>query len=156
MEENQSHDSLFGLSIDDEVSAHLYETAKWGKFLAIVGFVFCGLLVLLGIFAATALSSIYSNYDRYGGFRSSASSAFGGLVMMFYVIIGVIYFFPCLFLLRFSTQMKQALTTKDQMLFASSFQNQRRMFRFVGIFTIIILSIYALLFVFGGLSALLR
>ena len=46
------------LEVDNVVAAHLYETAKWGKFLAIVGFVFCGLIVLAGIYLAVAVSSL--------------------------------------------------------------------------------------------------
>jgi hypothetical protein len=43
-EQNQES-SLFGFGIDQSSRAHLAEAAKWAKFLAIVGFVMCGLIV---------------------------------------------------------------------------------------------------------------
>ena len=48
-EQNQET-SLFGFGIDQSSRAHLSEAAKWAKFLAIVGFVMCGLIVVMAIF----------------------------------------------------------------------------------------------------------
>ena len=40
MDQDISSQNLFGLNVDQSIKAHLYETAKWGRFLAIVGFIF--------------------------------------------------------------------------------------------------------------------
>ncbi|MES1219129.1 MAG: hypothetical protein ABUT20_26725, partial [Bacteroidota bacterium] len=65
MEQNQES-SLFGLTIDQESKSHLSEAARWARFLAIVGFVICGLIVILGIFFGSIFSSMSSRYGRYG------------------------------------------------------------------------------------------
>lgn len=146
--------SLFGLNVDPVIKSHLFETARWGKFLAIVGFVVCGLIVVGGIFMVTAFSTFER---RYSGYNSSASlgAVFGPSLAIIYVLISILYFFPCLFLLRFSNKMKTALATDNQAELTLSFQNLKALFRYVGILTIIVLSLYALAIVFGGLGALM-
>jgi hypothetical protein len=49
--------NLFELSIDHEISSHLGETAKWAKFLSIVGFVFMGVMLIVLLFAGSMISS---------------------------------------------------------------------------------------------------
>jgi Family of unknown function (DUF5362) len=141
--------SLFGFAIDQSAKAHLAEAAKWAKFLAIVGFVMCGLLVILSFFIGTVFSSMgsYSDYE---------SSGLGVFVTVLYLGIGVLYFFPCLFLFRFAINMTAALNANDQLTLNRAFQNLKIMFRFVGILTIIVLSLYILAFVFGMLGAFMR
>jgi hypothetical protein len=138
--QNQSQ-SLFGMNIDDAIKFHLNETARWGKFLAIIGFILCGLVVIAGIVLAASTNSI----SRYSGFyERNTMREFGPAMSIAYIIFAVIYFFPCLFLLRFSDKMKIALSGNDQITLTASFQNLKILFRYVGILTIIFLSIYLL------------
>jgi len=74
-------------------------------------------------------------------------------MIILYVGIAVIYFFPCLFLLRFANHMKNALNTDDQVTLNTSFQNLKIMFRYVGIVTIIIISLYILFILYMLLIA---
>ena len=146
MEQNQDT-SLFGLTIDANSKSHLGEAARWAKFLAIVGFVVCALIVLVGIFAGSIFSSMMGS--RYGGedFGDSNMSitGLGPFLSVFYIGMALLYFFPCLFLYRFATHMKKALAGGEQEILNKSFQNLKAMFRFVGILTIIILTIYAII-----------
>ncbi|MGZ3959608.1 MAG: hypothetical protein ACXVBT_17095, partial [Flavisolibacter sp.] len=59
MDQEQSTE-LFSLQIDSMTKTHLAETARWGRFLAIVGFIMCGLIVLGGI----AFGSFFSMVAR--------------------------------------------------------------------------------------------
>ena len=144
--------TLFGFGIDQPSRSHLWEAAKWAKFLAIIGFIMCGLLTIVGIFAGSVFSSMSGRYGDYGG-ASAFGDGFGILMIVLYVGIAVIYFFPCLFLLRFANHMKNALSTDDQGTLNTSFQNLKIMFRYVGIVTIIIISFYILVLLFGILTA---
>ena len=151
-QELQGQKPLFGLSIDPAIKSHLSETARWGKFLAIVGFVCCALVVILGIFFV----SIFGAERRYGSFDApSMGTAFGPAIMVMYILLAVLYFFPCLFLLRFSNKMKTALATDNQVDLTNSFQNLKVLFRYVGVLTIIVLSLYLLALLFGGLGAMM-
>ncbi|HMG66365.1 MAG TPA: DUF5362 family protein [Chitinophagaceae bacterium] len=152
-QQNQNQESpLFGLTIDPVIKSHLSETARWGKFLSIIGFICCFLIVIGGIFLVTAFNSVDRNY---GFSENAALSNMGPAIAVVYIIIAVLYFFPCLFLLRFSNKMKTALAADNQEELAVSFQNLKVLFRYVGILTIIVLSIYLLAFVFGGLGMLM-
>jgi hypothetical protein len=143
-EQNQET-SLFGFGIDQSSRAHLSEAAKWAKFLAIVGFVMCGLIVVLAIFAGSFLALMSNSFND--GYSSSTrlSGGMGAFVAIFYIGIAILFFLPYLFLFRFATRMKTALNTNDQLTLNTSFQNLKIMFRYVGILTIVMLSFYALI-----------
>ena len=143
MDQNQET-TLFGFGIDTASRAHLWEAAKWAKFLAIVGFVVCGLIVIVGIFFGSFLSMMSGVYsDEYRG-STALTSGMGAFMAIFYAGLAVLFFFPYLFLFRFANHMKSALNTNDQHTLNSSFQNLKIMFRYVGILTIVLLSFYAL------------
>lgn len=152
MEQNSS---LFNLSIDPVTKEHLTETAKWARFLAIVGMISLALLVLLGIYMSTVLASTMNTQfeDDFGSGRANPFAAMGAGLAIVYIIIAVIWFFPFLFLLRFSNQMRAALGGNDQNLLNNSFQNLKASLRYVGVVTIIILVIYALVFVIAITTA---
>lgn len=143
MDQNQET-TLFGFGIDTASRAHLSEAAKWAKFLAIVGFVVCGLIVIAGIFAGSFLSMMSGTYsDEYRG-STALTSGMGAVMAVMYIGMAILFFFPYLFLFKFANQMKSALNTNDQQTLNSSFQNLKVMFRYVGILTIVLLSFYAL------------
>jgi len=147
-EQNQES-SLFGFGIDQSSRAHLAEAAKWAKFLAIVGFVMCGLIIVLSFFIGALFSTSMSRYGDSAAF----GSGFGIIMTIVYLSFGVLYFFPCLFLFRFANNMIVALNSNEQITLNRSFQNLKIMFRYVGILTIIVLGLYIIAFVFGILGA---
>lgn len=153
MEQNTPTTNLFDLHVDVQSSAYLAETSKWAKFLAILGFIFCGLIILVAIFAGSILSSMVS---RYGG---DTMPGFGGaFISIIYILVALLYFFPCLYLFRFATKMQVALKNNDQEILVGSFKNLKSCFRFVGILTIVVLSLYVLflIFVIIGLATVSR
>lgn len=151
MEETQSH-SLFSLSIDPVTKAHLSESARWARFLAIVGMISLGLMIAFGVVYSIWISTTMSSLqDRYGVQSSGAytSSVATGSALVF-IIMAVIAFFPFLYMLRFANQMKLALYSNDQENLNASFQNLKRYFRYVGIITIIGIGFWVIwLLVFG-------
>ena len=153
-EQNQNEESpLFGLTIDPMIRSHLSETARWAKFLSIIGFIGCGLIVLLGIFLSVNFDSLQrrNSYDN----GTQVFAGLGAVVGFVYIIGALLYFFPCLFLFRFSNKMKASLASENQESLTVAFQNLKILYRFKGILTIIVLSLYLLVFLFGGLGMLL-
>jgi len=71
------------------------------------------------------------------------------LITVIYLIIAVIYFFPIYYLYNFSVKMKKALLSDDQTLLRNAFEDLKSHYKFVGIFTIVILSLYLLMFLIG-------
>ena len=146
MESNDQH--LFDLQLDRQAINYLNEAAKWGKFLSIMGFIFCGLLVIFAFFAGTIMATSFSQLGATFG------PGFGTILTIIYLAIALLYFFPCLYLFRFSVKMQQALRSNDQLSLTESFKNLKSNFKFLGILTICILSFYVLAF-FGGILAAL-
>ncbi len=149
MEQNSA---IFTLTIDPVTKANLSETARWARFLAIVGFIFLGLIVLSGLVMSAAMSQLGMAGDT-SGFGAIAGLAGIGVAVM-YLIIALVAFFPFLFIFRFANQMRRALSTDDQALLNTSFQNLKAYFRYLGIITIISLVLMALsvLLALGGLA----
>jgi hypothetical protein len=150
MEENQTQ--LFSLTIDPLIKSHLSETARWGKFLAILGFIMCGLVVVVGIFFGSLFGTLMNRTENPYGSTVDYSGSFGAVMAVVYVIIAVVYFFPCLFLYRFSTKMKTALNGNEQSDLTLAFQNLKSLFRYVGIITVIFLGLYLIIILFAVLG----
>jgi len=150
MEQNTGS-NLFELQVDHLATAYLGETARWAKFLAIVGFVFCGLLALVALFAGTIFSTAMS---AFGG--GGVSFMGGAALTIIYLLLALLYFFPCLYLFKFASKMQVALRNNDQQQLGESFRNLKSCYRYLGILMIIILGFYALAIVVGGLSAAFR
>jgi hypothetical protein len=150
MEENQNT-SLFGLSIDPAAKAHLSEAARWAKFLAIVGFVFIGIVVIAALFAGAIFSTYLNAFSAQGGEAVARGMGFG--ITLYMLACAAVGFFPCLFLFRFSVKAKAALASGDQEGLNTSFQNLKKYFRYIGILTIIFLALYGIMLLISLLGA---
>lgn len=139
----------FGIS--PEITCYLLETAKWSKFLSIVGFVVIGFMVLAALFIGSIMGTAFSTLPMDESIPFDAS-VLSSIMTGFYLLFALFYFFPTLYLYRFSTQMQTAIHSNSQDELSQSFSNLKSMFKFWGIFTAVILGFYALLFLFGILG----
>jgi hypothetical protein len=131
------------LIITDPIRGFLAESARWGKFIAIIGFVFIGLAAITMLFGGGAL-------------MATGMPGMGGIVMLLYIVVLGISVIPIVYLYNFATKMQVALRDDDQMFLRDAFENHKSMFKFYGIFMAIMLGIYALIFlvsIIGGLAA---
>ena len=71
------------------------------------------------------------------------------LIGAIYITMGVLYFFPSWYLYKYTQKLKSALSSKDSNELIAAFENQKSLYKFWGIFTIVILSIYAVVFLFA-------
>lgn len=140
--ENIQSSAPSGLGIDENSKSHLMETARWAKFLAIVGFIVCILVVLAGFFAGSVLQQMMGQMGE-NEIGNLNLQGFGAMLSVLYIGFAILYFFPCLFLYRFATRIITAFTTYEQDHLNRAFQNLKILFRYVGILTIIVLCLYA-------------
>ena len=146
MEQNITPNT-FALQIDNGNIPYLAEAAKWGKFLSILGFIFCALIILMRLFAGTLMSTMFSQFEtQTPGFGAVSGTVF----MIYYILIAILYFFPCLFLFNFSSKMQTAIRNNDQIYLNNSFRNLKSLFKFWGILTIIGLCIFVIAIIFVG------
>jgi hypothetical protein len=150
MENNSAFDS-FELQLTESAKLFLRETAKWGRFLSIVGYVVIGLMVL-GAFAMFALGGAM---ESLGGGMAGGMMAMGGTAIgIIYLLIALLYFFPVMYLYKFSTKTLAAFNNNNTEQLTDAFENLKSHYKFVGILTAIVLGIYALFFVLGLFAAL--
>ena len=135
MEQNLTPNT-FTLQVDVGNIPYLQEAAKWAKFLAIIGFIFCTLMVIFAFFAGTFLSSYFNQLE------SSTTNVFamsGGVITVIYILVALLYFIPSLYLFNFASKMQAALRNNDQITLNTSFRNLKACFKFWGILFLIVL-----------------
>lgn len=145
MEDNLHVENGENLVIDWRSKEFLKETAKWTKFLAILGFVGIGLMVLGSLVMLFAPSSLMSNGDF----------PFGGKIfmMLLYLAFAVLYYFPISYLYKFSENTKKAIENNDNNAIRDAFEFLKSHYKFMGILTIILLSFYAIIIFIGLIGA---
>lgn len=137
-----------GLSISAIQS--LRESARWAKFISIVGFVIVGFMVIASFFMGAIFSNLAGIDESFG-----MMAAGGGIFMtIFYLILAALYFFPCLFLYRFATKTKTALVQYDTNGVTEGLMQMKNYFQFVGIMVAILIGLYGLFFLFGIIGGL--
>lgn len=147
MEEKSVFDG-FELGLNDTIIGLLKETANWAYFISIIGFIGIGFMLIFGAMFGVIMGSMPVNpYENIG-----VNVNYFGLI---YVFIAVIYLMPVIYLFNFSRKMKAAIQSKNNELLTASFKNLKSHYKFVGILTIVVLSMYVLAFLFGSLGALI-
>lgn len=132
------------LTLNTSAKSFLKETAKWAFFLSIIGFIGIGFLVILAIFSGVIFNAIPQ--------AKLVPFDLGMAMTIVYLLFAVLYFFPVYYLMQFSNKMKKALITKNDTVLADAFQVLKSHYKFIGVFTIIILSLYIMLFTVGLFS----
>jgi hypothetical protein len=137
---------LFSLNIDPVTKTHLNETARWARFLAILGMI----VLVLGLVVAMMGATVFTRFFGFStGLDDEASGGGLGAVRIGMVvgtlILSAIIFFPLLFLLRFANGMRRAIAANDQNRLNESFQNLKVYFRYLGILAIIFLVLYGVI-----------
>ena len=144
------------LSNDLEMSplaqSYLTETARWGRFLAIMGFILCGITIVLSFFMPAFITQL----PPYNTMSTEFSPFIKIIITIVYLLLALLFFFPCFYLYKFSVKMQSAVKGMSQENFDESLMNLKSLFKFYGIFTIIILSFYALVFIIGIIAAALH
>ena len=133
------------MQLTDQAKKYLLEASKWANFIAIVGFIAIGLLIIMSF----SIGSIMANLPE--GSLGGLSPKF---FSFFYLIAAGIYFIPVFFLFQFGQKTKQALLEDDHNLLTFGLKKLRSHYKFVGILFIIFISLYVILILFGAFGAL--
>jgi hypothetical protein len=152
MEESQKLSSTLSASelpqLTPESIAYLLKAAKWGKFLAILGFIVSGLLIAGGIMMSFVLNIVT---DEMIPLNMPFSPMF---LSIFYIIFAGIYLIPVIFLNSFSNNTIKAVNLSSTENMTVSLKNLKNLFVFVGISTVVILALYTIILIVVGTTAL--
>lgn len=142
-------ENLPPMEFNEEIKNYLYETAKWGKMLAIIGF-----MVIMVICFAVG----YSFMGRINtGFMGRTNPGLphmpgGGIGLIILVLLHLI---PTVFLYQFSNNTKQAIDHNSELQMTKAFARLKSLFKFYGVYTLLILIFYVLIIIVaiaGGMA----
>jgi hypothetical protein len=143
--ENQNN-----LTLNDQAVDALRVSGKWCMFLAIIGFIGIGLMLLFAVFMYAVMSAVPNMVAAGAGPNIGMAGIFGamkGLLAVLYVIIAVVYFFPIYYLYKYAKGMKQAFESSNSDVLSDALVNLKSHHKFLGIMTIVLISLYILTFI---------
>jgi len=146
--EHVEDDGAVTLLVTEDIRSYIYETAKWTKFLSIVGFIITGLMVMVA-FSANAIMQSMAEIPAYQGLAGMGS----GIITFFYLLIALVYFYPSFLMYKFSGAAKTAVLYGSQENFSIAMSKMKSIFKFWAILTIIIIVMYVLMIVLVGIGA---
>lgn len=132
------------IEIGQETLNKLNAIRKWTMFLAILGFIFLGLLIVIGIITGTFLSAFNSGEKTLGIPES--------LLFVPILLMAVIFFFPVLFLFRFSKHTAMAIQFLDKQELHKAVRDLKSYFVYLGALIIVVLSVYVAVLIVAGTS----
>lgn len=118
----------------------LSQTRPWVLFLSVIGFLVAGLCILGGVLGGIIMISA-----GQGGVE-------GATILLVYPLIGVIYFFPSLYLFRCSRAIRDLRDTQDVLHLENALSAQKSFWRFCGIIVALVLALYAVILVMAVIA----
>ena len=128
------------MNVSETGLEYLKQTADWTKFMAVLGFIMLGMMIFSGGILAT-LSGVLPS----GNELSYAYNDLGENGMMItgilYVALGALMIIPYAYLNKFSNTCRKAIRNKEEQLLEDSFYFMKAYWKFLGIFTIAMISL---------------
>jgi hypothetical protein len=134
-------------AITETMVYYLKGAAPWLRFLGIIGFIGCGILVVSGLVMLIAMPSFIQDIAVLG---SLAGASVGGL----YIVLGVVGFFPTRFIYCFGARIRNFLRNNSEQELEQAFKYNKSFWKFSGIVTIIYLAIIPIAIVIGIIAVI--
>jgi hypothetical protein len=131
---------------------YLMTAAKWGKFLAILGFISIAFVLLAGLLMGVIFSLMEDKLASFGGMATMISPK---MFSVFYIIFGIIGFLPVYFLNSFSNNISRSVRNNDTHRMTIGLKRLKSLFVFIGIYTIALIALYIVLVIVITSAALL-
>lgn len=134
--------------LTSESITYLLKAAKWGKFLSILGFIVCGLLIAGGIAMTFVLNMVSED-------MIPLDMPFPPTILAFiYIIFAAVYLIPVIFLNSFSNNAIKAVNLSSTENMTTSIKSLKNLFVFVGISTVVLIGLYTLILIVAGTAAI--
>lgn len=139
------------LQITPILKTYMTDMAYWGRLIGITGMIMSGLIGVFVVIAFIFGSSIL--------FRTMGD-ALPGFVLILYagmIISSLAFgFYVSYLLFSFANETREAFDANNQFRLETGFNHLRRIFKIYGIFLIIVIGLYALMFLLSMLGLLFR
>ena len=133
------------IEIGQDTLKNLDILRKWTMFLSVSGFIFLGLIIILGLITGTFLT-FFNRSDKIPGLPDL-------LVIAIFIAVALINFFPVFFLFRFSKRTSLAVSTLDRRVMHRAIRDLKLFFVYLGVLLIVLLSAYLVSLVLAGTSS---
>jgi hypothetical protein len=136
-----------GTALTETMLGYLKEASPWLRFIGILGYIGCGFICLTGI-----ISAIFSS-----AFLGAIAEEFvpfpAGLLSLFYIAVGALYFFPARFTYNFGTKIRDYQLSSSNNDLELAFRNNKSLWKFNGILAIVCLALIPFLLVISIIFA---
>jgi hypothetical protein len=125
-------------SVSEDAVEYLRKTKPWVRFLAILGIIGMILMVLGGI-AMVVIGG--SAFHYVGGLPMRIGMA------LVYIVLAILYFPPLLFLNRYASRIGDLVNDHSTESLEAALRAQKSFWKYVGVFTLILMGVYALVLI---------
>ena len=139
-----SNPEIKNIEIGQDTLKHLNTLRKWTMFLAVIGFIFFGLIIILGLITGTFLTAF--------NLSSNTQGIPDALVIAAFIAFALMNFFPVYFLFSFSKHTSLAVAKHDRKEMHVAIKFLKRFFIYIGVFIIVVLTVYIASLVMAGRS----
>ena len=129
------------LVVTEEIRSYIYETAKWTKFLSVVGLVFSVFLALMAFSANAIIEGLMVAAPANPLIQMGTA-----FLTAYFLFISLMLFYPSFLLFKYSNAANTAVLYADQENFTTAMRKMKSVFKFWGIVAIIVLALYILSF----------
>lgn len=137
---------------------YLKGASPWLRFIGIVGFIVCGIVVLIGLvflFVLPAMGSLWNGISELEDLSAAFGTALGAVVGAVYLFaIAALSFFPALFAFNFGNKIRAYLQSGSDQDLELAFKSNKSLWKFNGILTIIGLSFVPIIVIIGIIAAI--
>lgn len=143
-EESRENATSPNLNLTPAALKYLKTAARWAKFLALMGFVFVGLMILAGLF----IGVIY-NITESDMMMDQEMSIPSLLLSFLYISLAVILLIPNLFMNSFANKMVKSIEKRDEILVSKSFRSLKNWFLYFFLSVVVLIILYIVGLIFG-------
>lgn len=134
------------LIVTEDMRSYIYDIAKWGRLLGIVGFSLSAFLFLAALTIGPAMNNNPEVAKMVGQLGNIDGSTFS-MVLVFYALI---FSYPSFLITRYAAKAKQGVLYGDQESLDEGMAKLKSLFKYFGILALIVMGLY-IITIFSGL-----
>lgn len=151
LEETHEQENVPQLIVTEDMRSYIYDMAKWANFLAIVGFVIAGFMIVASFTIGAAMGT---NPELASLMTSSGLSPIGFTI--FCLLYAFAMFYPSLLLFKYANKAKQGILYGEQASLDEAFSKMKSFFKFWGIITAVFIGLYIVFIVLNIITVASR
>lgn len=125
------------LEVNNQAVDALRESAKWSMFLAVIGFIGLGFMIIAALFIGSAMKMIPKD-------PNNPVSLVQGYISIIYIIIAALYFPPIYYLYKYASDMKTSLQSRNSQSLSEALVSLKSHHKYLGISIIVLMALYVI------------